>query len=84
MDTYTLAQLVVIHQEAMYHIGSSQAFLQSTINVCDDILSGFKNLSEARNHAKYAGANKVWYTKLGHAFDAAVLYDAIEFVAMIR
>ena len=84
MDTYTLAQLVVMHEEAMYHVGSSQTFLQSVVDVCADILSGFENLTEARNYANDMSANGVLFTELGHAFDVTVLYDAIEFVAMIR
>ena len=84
MDTYTLAQLVVMHQKTMYHVGSSQTFLQSVVDVCTDILSGFENLTEARNYANDMSANEMLFTELGHAFNATVLYDAIEFVAMIR
>ena len=84
MDTYTLAQLVVMHEKAMYHVGSSQTFLQSVVDVCADILSRFENLTEARNHANDMDANEMLFTGLGHAFDVTVLYDAIEFVTMIR
>ena len=84
MDTYTLAQLVVTYQKTMYHVGSSQTFLQSVVDVCADILSRFENLTEARNYANDMSANGMLFTELGYAFDAAVLYDAIEFMAITR
>ena len=84
MNTYTLAQLVVMHQKTMYHVGGSQTFLQSVVDVCADILSRFENLTEARNYANDMSANEVLFTELGYAFDAAVLYDAIKFMAITR